>query len=152
LIAVLANLTEETMKLNDAARRMVEAEPATLVTINRDGSAQSTLVWLAVRSTADGNDELVTGHLSESQKVRNIRRDPRISATFVSTDRSGPFVPYLTVRGTAHIEEGGAPELLAEVVSAKFGPDTGFPPAGAPAGYLTRISIEKIGGIGPWTD
>ena len=65
-----------TMKFNDAARRLIEADPATLVTVNRDGSAQSNLVWLAVRSAADGNDELVTGHLSESQKVRNIRRDP----------------------------------------------------------------------------
>lgn len=138
------------MKFNDAARQMIEAEPATLVTINRDGSPQSTLVWLTVRSAADGNDELVTGHLSESQKVRNVRRDPRVSATFVSTDRSGPFVPYLTIKGAARIEEGGAPELLTEVVTAKFGPNTGFPPAGAPAGYLTRISIEKIGGIGPW--
>jgi hypothetical protein len=104
-----------------------------------------------LQSTAAGNDELVTAHLSESQKVRNIRRDPRVSVTLVSTTRTGPFVPYLSIKGTARIEEGGAPELLERAVTAKFGPGTGFPPAGAPPGYVTRITVEKIGGVGTWT-
>jgi len=25
-----------------------------------------------------------------------------------------------------------------------------FPPAGAQPGYLTRITIEKVTGVGPW--
>jgi PPOX class probable F420-dependent enzyme len=144
-------LVETSMKFNDAAQQLIEADPATLVTVNRDGSAQASLVWLTVVRTVDGDDELITGHLSESQKVRNIRRDPRVKAVFVSTDRSGPFVPYLIVSGTARIEVGGAPELLTETVTRRFGPNTGFPPAGAPSGYLTRITVEKIAGVGPWT-
>jgi PPOX class probable F420-dependent enzyme len=139
------------MKFNDAARQLIGSDPATLVTINRDGSAQVSVVWLALQSTADGDDELVTAHLEEHQKVRNIRRDPRVSVTFVSTIRSGPFVPYLSIKGRARIEEGGAPELLEQVVTEKFGPGTGFPPAGAPPGYVTRITVEKIGGVGTWT-
>jgi hypothetical protein len=47
-------------------------------------------------------------------------------------------------------EEGGAPELLEELTAAIFGPGTGFPPPDAPPGYLTRITIEKVGGVGPW--
>jgi hypothetical protein len=105
---------------------------------------------MVVQSTADGGDELVTAHLQEHQKVRNIRRDPRVAVTVVSTDRSGPQTPYLSIKGTARVEEGGAPELLSEIATAAFGPGTGFPPPDSPPGYLTRITIEKVGGVGPW--
>jgi PPOX class probable F420-dependent enzyme len=138
------------MKLDDAARRLIGSGPATLVTVNRDGSPQISVVWMVVQTAASGDDELVTAHLQEHQKIRNIRRDPRVAVTFVSTDRSGPFTPYLTIKGTARVEEGGAPELLEEFTTAMFGPGTGFPPPGAPPGYLTRITIEKVGGVGPW--
>jgi PPOX class probable F420-dependent enzyme len=138
------------MKLDDTARQLIGSDPATLVTVNRDGSPQISLVWIVLQSTADGNDELVTAHLQEHQKIRNIRRDPRVAVTIVSTDRSGPQTPYLSIKGTALVEEGGAPELLDAIATTIFGPGTGFPPPGSPAGYLTHITIEKIGGVGPW--
>jgi PPOX class probable F420-dependent enzyme len=138
------------MKLDDAARLLFGSAPATLVTVNRDGSPQVSVVWIVAQSAADGDDELVTAHLHEHQKVRNVRRDPRVAVTIVSTDRSGPQTPYLSIKGTARVEEGGAPELLSEIATAIFGPGTGFPPPDAPPGYLTRITIEKVGGVGPW--
>ena len=138
------------MKLDDTARELIASDPATLVTINRDGSPQISVVWMVVQSTADGNDELVIAHLEEHQKVRNIRRDPRVAVTFVSNDRSGLQTPYLSIKGTARIEEGGAPELLSEIATSLFGPGTGFPPPGSPPGYLTRITIQKVSGVGPW--
>jgi PPOX class probable F420-dependent enzyme len=138
------------MKLNDSARQLIGSDPATLVTINRDGSPQVSVVWVTVQSTADGGHELVTAHLQEHQKIRNVRRDPRVAVTIVSTDRSGPQTPYLSIKGTARVEEGGAPELLDEIATTIFGPDTGFPPPDAPPGYLTHITIEKVGGVGPW--
>lgn len=137
------------MKLDDTARQLIGSTPATLVTVNRDGSPQISLVWMVVQRTADG-DELVTAHLAEHQKIRNIRRDPRVAVTFVSTDRSGPQTPYLSVKGTARVDEGGAPELLDEIATTIFGPGTGFPPPGSPPGYRTHITIEKVGGAGPW--
>ncbi|OMC47978.1 PPOX class F420-dependent enzyme [Mycobacterium sp. IS-836] len=138
------------MKLDNDARQLVSANPATLVTNNRDGSPQVSVVWIVVQSTADGDDELVVAHLEEHQKVRNIRRDPRVAVTIVSDDRSGLQTPYLSIKGTARIEEGGAPELLGEIATALLGPGTGFPPPGSPPGYLTRITIDKVGGVGPW--
>jgi PPOX class probable F420-dependent enzyme len=117
------------MKLNDAARLLIGSDPATLVTVNRDGSPQVSVVWMALQSTADGDAELVTAHLQEHQKIRNIRRDPRVAVTIGSTDRSGPFTPYLSIKGTARVEEGGAPELLDELTAAIFGPGTKFPAA-----------------------
>ena len=66
---------EQRMKLNDAARELIgSGADATLVTLNSDDSPQVTLVWVALQSTPDG-EELVTAHLAEHQKVRNVRRD-----------------------------------------------------------------------------
>jgi PPOX class probable F420-dependent enzyme len=139
------------MRLNDAARDLIgDGADATLVTLNPDGSPQVTLVWVALQSTPDG-DELVTAHLAEHKKVRNVRRDPRVAVTVVSQEGPGSVMrPYLAINGTARIVEGGAPELLAELAQTLAAPDAGFPPADAPAGYLTRIRIDKVGGVGPW--
>jgi PPOX class probable F420-dependent enzyme len=139
------------MKLNDAARDLIgSGADATLVTLNADGSPQVTLVWVALQSTPDG-DELVTAHLAEHQKVRNVRRDPRVAVTVISPDGPGEVMrPYLAINGTARIVEGGAPELLKDLAQTLASPDAKFPPAGAPPGFLTRIRIDKVGGVGPW--
>lgn len=139
------------MELNAAARELIgTGADATLVTINADGSPQVSLVWVAVQSTPDG-DELVSAHLSDKyQKVRNVRRDPRVTATILAPSQPGQQRQYLSVNGTARIVEGGAPELLKELAIAMLGSDEYFPPKDAPAGYLTRIRIDSIGGQGPW--
>ena len=137
------------MKLNDAARELIgEGTDATLVTINPDGSPQATVVWVALESTPDG-DELVSAHLAEYQKTRNIRRDPRVAVTILSTKHPQQQTPYLSITGTARIEEGGAPELLAELAEAMLGSSEHFPPPDSPRGLLTRIRIDKVGGVGP---
>jgi PPOX class probable F420-dependent enzyme len=138
------------MKLNDAARDLIgKGSDATLVTLNPDGSPQISLVWVALQSTPDG-DELVTAHLAEHKKVRNIRKDPRVALTIVSVEEVGQEMrPYLAVNGTARIVEGGAPGLLKELAQTLSNPDV-FPPEGAPPGFLTRIRIDKVGGMGPW--
>jgi PPOX class probable F420-dependent enzyme len=138
------------MELNEAARELIgNGADATLVTLNPDGSPQVTVVWVALRSTTDG-DELVTAHLGEHKKVRNLRRDPRAALTIVSTKDPGKAMrPYLSIEGTAWIEEGGAPELLKTLAQTLSDPNV-FPPEGAPPGFVTHIRIDKIGGIGPW--
>ncbi|MGA3255937.1 MAG: PPOX class F420-dependent oxidoreductase [Mycobacterium sp.] len=139
------------MELNDAARDLIgKGADATLVTLNPDGSPQVSVVWVALQSTPDG-DELVSAHLSEHKKVRNVRNDPRVALTIVSLEKLGlGNRPYLSIYGTARIVEGGAPELLKELNPILGDPDTKFPPDGAPPGFLTRIRIDKVGGIGPW--
>ena len=139
------------MKLNDAAREFIgDGADATLITLNPDGSPQVSLVWVAFRSTPDG-DELVTGHLSEHKKVRNIRKDPRVAVTIAQPGDTGKTLRnYLSVEGTAYIEEGGAPELLTELSEALLDPDQ-FPPKDAPPGFVTHVRIEKVGGVGPWS-
>ncbi|HEY2448236.1 MAG TPA: PPOX class F420-dependent oxidoreductase [Mycobacterium sp.] len=136
------------MKLNEAARELIgNGADATLVTLNPDGSPQVSVVWMALRSTPDG-DELVTGHLKEHKKVRNVRRDPRVAVTIVNPGDVGKSLrSYLSIDGTARIEEGGAPELLRELSQELLDPDV-FPPKDAPPGYVTHIHIDKVGGMG----
>jgi len=139
------------MKLNDAARDLIgKGANATLVTLNPDGSPQVTVVWVALQSTQDG-DELVSAHLAEHKKVRNIRNDPRVAVTIVARESPGQAMrPYLSVNGTARVVEGGAPELLRDLNPILGDPDAKFPPDDAPPGLLTRIRIDKVGGLGPW--
>lgn len=139
------------MKLNDAARDLIgKGADATLVTVNPDGSPQVSLVWVALQSTPEG-DELVTAHLAEHKKVRNIRKDPRVAVTIVSLNGPSPGMrPYLSIGGTARIVEGGAPELLRQLNPVLGDPNMKFPPDDAPPGLLTRVRIDKVGGIGPW--
>ncbi|AHH16135.1 putative F420-dependent enzyme [Nocardia nova SH22a] len=139
------------MRLPDSAREFIGGGAnATLVTLNADGSPQISVVWVALRSTPEG-DELVSAHLSEHLKVRNVRRDPRVALTIVSDEPSEFMRPYLSVTGTARIVEGGAPELLRELAAVLGGPGLEFPPEDAPPGLLTRIRIDRFSGIGPWT-
>jgi PPOX class probable F420-dependent enzyme len=140
------------MELNESARNLIgKGADATLVTLNADGSPHLSLVWVALQSTPDG-DELVVGHLSKNgnKKVRNVRNDSRVAVMIVSPGGPGhPISLWLSVNGTARIVEGGAPELLKELAQTLC-PDGDFVPEGAPPGFLTRIRIEKVAGVGPW--
>jgi PPOX class probable F420-dependent enzyme len=136
--------------LPDSARELIESGAlAHLVTLNRDGSPQVSCVWVGV----DG-DELVAGHLPEHQKIRNIRRDPRVAVSFEGTRVRLPGLKeYLVIHGTARITEGGAPELLQRLAHVYLGADVVFPPmTDPPPGYVTHITIDRVGGIGPWSD
>lgn len=137
------------MKLPESARQLIEnGAHAHLVTLNPDGSPQVTLVWMGL----DG-DDLVSAHLYETKKVRNIRGDRRVAVTFESETKSElGLTEYLVVYGTARIEEGGAPELLQKLAESYIGPGVKFPSMeNPPPGFINRVKIEKIGGVGPWT-
>ncbi|OFJ55319.1 PPOX class F420-dependent oxidoreductase [Mycolicibacterium grossiae] len=140
------------MKLVDSARALIgDGADATLVTLNPDGSPQVSVVWVALESTPSG-DEIVSAHLSEYQKTRNVRRDPRVVLTILADPEPGQQRKYLSIHGTARIEEGGAPELLTSLAETMLGSSEHFPPPNAPAGLLTRIHVDKVGGHGPWAD
>ncbi len=137
------------MEIPLSARILVNSNAlAHLVTLNDDGSPQVTLVWVGM----DG-DDVVAAHLQESQKVRNMRRDGRVAVNIESSTRSEMgLTEYLTIYGEAAIEEGGAPELLQKLAHIYLGPDILFPPMpDPPPGFVTRIKVARISGVGPWT-
>lgn len=137
------------MRLPDSARGLIEGGAhAHLVTLNRDGSPQVTIVWAGL----DG-DDIVTAHLFETRKVRNIRRDGRVAVTFECDTKSAMgLTEYLVVYGTATIEEGGAAALLQRLAYTYIGPGVRFPQMDEPPpGFINRIRVERISGVGPWT-
>ena len=137
------------MELPESARAIVESgRLAHLVTLNRDGSPQISCVWVGL----DG-DEIVSAHLRDQQKLRNVRRDPRVSLSIEGTEIQPPgLLQYLVVHGRARITQGGAPELLQQLAHRYLGPDVRFPPmADPPPGNVLRIRAERLGGVGPWT-
>ncbi len=135
-------------ELPESARELIRSGAlAHLVTLGRDGSPHVTCVWVGL----DG-DELVSGHLVEQQKLRNVRRDPRVALSLEGTRIHPPGLKeYLVVHGSARIEEGGAPELLQRLAHVYLSPDVTFPPMDdPPPGFTLRITPERIGGVGPW--
>ena len=134
--------------LPDSARELLESSAlGHLVTINPDGSPQVSCVWV----TADG-DEIISGHLRDQQKLRNVRRDPRVALSLEGSRIRPPGLrEHLVVHGRARIEPGGAPELLQRLAHVYLGPDVRFPPMDdPPPGHVLRIAVERLGGVGPW--
>lgn len=136
------------MRLPDSARAIVESGAlAHLVTLDPDGSPQVTCIWVGL----DG-DEIVSGHLFPQRKLENVARDPRVTLSIEGTEIQPPGLQqYLVVRGRARVVEGGAPELLQKLARVYLGPDVTFPPMESPPpGHVMRITVERIGGVGPW--
>jgi len=137
------------MELPSAARELLESGAlAHLVTINPSGAPQITCVWVGYEG-----GEVVCAHLSGAQqKLKNVARDPRVALSIEAPGRNEIGMQhYLVLHGRARLTAGGAPELLQRLARIYVGPDAVFPPMpDPPPGYVMRIEIERIGGLGPW--
>src|SRR6266849_3821442 len=139
------------MKIPQTVREVIEKGPyAHLTTLNRDGSPQVTVVWVAIE-----NEEFVIGHLAMHQKVKNIRRDARVALSILSdkTNKQG-MREYVVAYGNARVTEGGAVPLLQRLAKIYLGPGAEYPPASMRniAGYVTRTTPARFSGIGPWAE
>lgn len=133
-----------------SARAVLEsAALGHLVTLQPDGRPQVSIVWVGLEG-----DEIVSAHIPENRKVRNIRRDGRVALSLETDNQNAiGLTEYLVIEGTARITEGGAAQLLQHLAHTYIGPDAVFPPGAenAPPGFITRITVDRIGGVGPWT-
>jgi len=129
-------------------RALVESGPLThLSTINADGSPQVSVVWIGL----DG-DDLVTSHMTNQLKLRNIGRDPRVVISLEAPREPGVFLaPHAVIRARGAIEgpTEDAWELLDRLTRVYMAPDATFPAPRA-AGHIVRYTVEKVGGVGPW--
>jgi PPOX class probable F420-dependent enzyme len=135
--------------ISQQARRVLESSHlAHLVTLNPDGSPQMSCVWVEL----DG-EEVVCAHLQRNRKVRNVENDSRVALSIeAGTVAESGLAEYLVIYGRARIVEGGAPELLRRLARIYMGPDVVFPPMpNPPAGFITRIIVDRITGVGPWS-
>jgi PPOX class probable F420-dependent enzyme len=136
------------ISLPEAARQLLESDAvAHVVTLDPDGAPQVTAAWVGL----EGN-EIVLATLPDQRKLRNLRRDPRIALSVPSTRTNDwGLLEYLVVYGTARVAEGGAAEVLQRLAHTYLGPDVVFPNMpDPPPGFVTRITPERLGGVGPW--
>ncbi|HUL84330.1 MAG TPA: TIGR03618 family F420-dependent PPOX class oxidoreductase [Actinomycetota bacterium] len=134
--------------LPEAARALLESDAvAHVITVDEDGGPQVTLAWVGLEG-----DQIVLATMPEQRKLRNLRRDPRIVLSVQSTTRNEwGLLEYLVVYGSARVTEGGAAEMLQRLAHTYIGPDVVFPNMpDPPPGFVTRITPERIGGVGPW--
>ncbi len=135
--------------IGGAVRTLLESDAvAHVVTLNQDGSPQVTAAWVGV----DGH-EIVFATIPDQRKLRNLRRDSRIALSIATTRvNDWGLLEYLVVYGTARVTEGGAPAMLQRLAHTYLGPDVVFPPMpNPPPGFVTRITPERFGGVGPWS-
>jgi PPOX class probable F420-dependent enzyme len=138
-----------TLRLPDEARKLVESSAlGHLVTLSPNGSPQVSCIWVGL-----DDDEIVSGHLNPAQrKLQNIARDRRVALSIEGTEIQPPgLMQYLVVHGSARLVDGGAADLLQQLAYVYLGPDVKFPPMdNPPPGQVIRISVERVGGVGPW--
>jgi PPOX class probable F420-dependent enzyme len=135
-------------QLSDAALELLASDAvATVVTLDPDGAPHLSSAWVGVEG-----GEIVFGTLPDQRKLRNLRRDPRI-ALAIHSDRVNEWGlrEYLVINGTARVTEGDGPQLLQRLARTYLGPDVVFPAMpDPPPGFVTRVRVERIAGIGPW--
>ena len=138
------------MRVPEEARRILESDSlAHVTTIDPDGRPQTTLAWVGLEG-----DEVVFATLPDQRKLRNLRRDPRITIS-IQTERVTAYGlhEYLVIYGTARVTDGGGPEVLQRLAHTYLGPDVTFPPMpNPPPGFVTRVTVDRLGGVGPWNE
>lgn len=80
------------VKLSEKQKALVDAKNfAHVATLNEDGSPQNSPVWVEM----DGDDVLINSETTRL-KVRNLRRDPRVSLSVLNMEN--PY-QYVEIRG-----------------------------------------------------
>lgn len=116
-------------------------------TSNADGSGQVSVVWVVVQ-----DDEILFGTDAASRKAQNLARNPSVTLSVEDTERSHRgFQRHLVIHGTASIEPGPHPELMDRLAHKYLGLER-HPLAirEAPSSVLVRVTVGRIGGVGPW--
>ncbi|WP_221321092.1 PPOX class F420-dependent oxidoreductase [Actinoplanes sp. L3-i22] len=142
-------MSSEPVPLPSALRDLIESGPlAHLTTINADGSAQVSVIWIGL----DG-DDVVSSHLGRHVKVRNAERDPRVVLSFEAPRRPGVVMAeHAILHATASVEPSDqAWDLLNDLHKIYVDPTGEFPAPKRP-GFVLRYHVTRVGGVGPWVE
>jgi PPOX class probable F420-dependent enzyme len=126
------------LTLPEAVRALVDGRNfATVATLDPDGGPQTSVVWVGLD---DG--DLVFSATEDRRKVRNLRRDPRISVSI--TDAENPY-RHTQLRGTVTITPDPG-KTLPRLLSHKYLAQD--PPAedADVQRVIVRLKAEKIAG------
>ena len=137
-------------EIPDSLRELLATGPlATVVTVDPDGTPHATLGWAGF----DG-DEIVmaTFFYLQQRKLRNVRRDPRVTLIFQAKEYSGQGLwPYAVVQGRVNrITEGGALDVMDRLAEYYIGPGQQYPMRDMPDGVVWHLTVDRIYGQGPW--
>ncbi|SDY66599.1 PPOX class probable F420-dependent enzyme [Amycolatopsis xylanica] len=124
------------MGFDETTQKLLDGKNfATVATLDADGSPHTSLVWIGT----DG-DAVVFSSLADRRKVRNLRRDPRISLTV--SDKDNPY-RSVDIRGTAELIEDPEKTLPAKLSHKYLGQD---PPEEAEEKLrmIVRVTPHKI--------
>ncbi|OPC82946.1 PPOX class F420-dependent enzyme [Embleya scabrispora] len=122
--------------LDDATLKLLDAKNfATVSTLNADGGPQASVVWFQ----RDG-DTIVFSATEGRAKVRNLRRDPRVSVTVFDLEN-----PYHSVelRGTAEIVPDPTKELPL-ALSLKYLGEAPPPEPETIARVVVRVTPTRV--------
>jgi PPOX class probable F420-dependent enzyme len=135
------------MTIPQTVRDLLETGPlGHLVTLDPDGNPHVTLTWAGF----DG-DDLVLATFPDQFKLDCIRRDPRVTISFQAHENPGPGLhPYAVISGRGQVTEGGALAWMDHLAQYYIGPGERFPMRDVPPGFVTRVTVERIYGVGPW--
>ncbi len=126
------------LTLPEAVRALVDGRNfATVATLDPDGGPQTSVVWVGLD---DG--DLVFSATEDRRKVRNLRRDPRISVSI--TDAENPY-RHTQLRGTVTITpdpDKALPKTLSHKYLAQDPPAEGADVRRV----IVRLKAEKIAG------
>lgn len=134
--------------LSDKVKAVLDSDAlAHVATIDSDGKPHVTVAWVGLEG-----DELVIATMMDQRKLKNVRRDPRVTLSFETSNLNDwGLREYLVIYGEGRVTEGGAAELLQELARTYMGPDAVFPGIpDPPPGFITRIKVTKVSGAGDW--
>ena len=121
---------------------------AHIVTLDPDGTPQVSIGWAGLEG-----DDIVWACFSEQRKLANLRRDPRITLSFVAPESGGELLhPYLVIRGRATVVEGGALATMDHLARTYLGEGVPFPIRNVPPGFTIRVDVERVYGVGAWRE
>lgn len=115
----MTSSTSDPISFDDSVRSLLDGRNfAGVATIGPDGAPQNSVVWIKREG-----DTVLFSSIDARQKVRNLRRDPRISVSVY--DLANPY-NSVEIRGTAEIVPDEAKRLPFELSHKYLGID---PPA-----------------------
>jgi PPOX class probable F420-dependent enzyme len=132
----------------DPVREFLATGPlAHVVTLAPDGTPHVSLAWAG----CDGDEVVFATFNPDQHKIRNLRRDPRVTLSFQANEHSGQGLhPYLVVRGRAVLTEGGSLPLMDRLSEYYLGPGRQFPMREVPPGAVIHVAVDRIYGVGAW--
>jgi PPOX class probable F420-dependent enzyme len=110
---------------------------AAVATLDPDGGPQTSVVWVGL-----DDDTLVFSATEDRRKVRNLRRDPRVSVSI--TDAANPY-RHTQLRGTVTII-ADPDKTLPKTLSHKYRGEDPPPEAPEVERVIVRLHVEKVAG------